>query len=83
MTSVHFPGKPFNIIVIKVYAPTSNAKEAEVKWFYDDRHDLLELKPKKHTLFITGDQNAKVGSQEIPGVAGKFVLRVQNEAGQT
>ena len=78
MISVHFQGKPFNIIVIQVYAPTSNAEEAEVEWFYED---LLELTPKKDVLFIIGDWNAKVGSQEIPGVTGKFGFGVQNEAG--
>ena len=81
--SVHFQGKPFNIMVIQVYAPTSNAKEAEVEWFYEDLQDLLELTPPKDVLFIIGDWNAKVGSQEIPGVKGKFGLGVQNEAGQT
>ena len=81
MISVHFQGKPFNIIVIQVYAPTSNAEEAEVKWFYEDLQDL-ELTPKRDVLFIIGDCNAKVGSQEIPGVTGKFGLGVQNEAGQ-
>ena len=75
-------GKPFNITVIQVYAPTSNAEEAEVKWFYEDLQDLLELTPKKHVLFIIGGWNIKVGSQEIPGVADKFGLGVQNEAGQ-
>ena len=67
-----FKGKPFNITVIQVYAPTSNAEEAEVEWFYEDLQDLLELTSKKDVLFITGDWNAKVGSQEIPGVTGKF-----------
>ena len=80
--SLHFQGKPFNITVIQVYAPTSNAEEAEVERFYEDLQDLLELTPKKDVLFITGDWNAKVGSQETPGVTGKFVLGVQNEAGQ-
>ena len=80
--SVHFQGKPFNITVIQVYAPTSNAEEAEVEWFYEEPQDLLELTHKKDVLFITGDWNAKVGSQEIPGVTGKFGLRVQNKAGQ-
>ena len=80
--SVHFQGKPFNITVIQAYTPTSNAEEAEVEWFYDDLQDLLELTPKKDDLFITGDRNAKVGSQEIPGVTGKFGLGVQNEVGQ-
>ena len=82
MISVHFQGKPFNITVIQVYAPTSNAEEAEVKWFYEDLQDLLELTPKKDVLFIIGDWNAKVGSQEIPRVEGKLGLVVQNEAGQ-
>ena len=77
-----FQDKPFNITVIQVYAPTTNAKEAKVERFYEDLQDLLELAPKKHILFITGDQNEKVGSQEIPGVTGKFGLGVQNEAGQ-
>ena len=80
--SVRFQGKPFNITVIQVYAPTSNAEEAEVEWFYEDLQDLLELTPKKYVLFIIGDWNAKVGSQETPGVTGKFVLGIQNEAGQ-
>ena len=74
-------GKPFNITVIQVYALTSNAEEAEVERFYEDLQDLLELKLQKDVLFITGDWNAKVGSQETPGVTGKFGLRVQNEAG--
>ena len=82
MISVCFQGKPFNITVIQVYAPTSNAKEAEVERFYEDLQDLLELTPKKDVLFIIGDWNAKVGSQEIPGETGKFGLGVQNEAGQ-
>ena len=82
MISVSFQGKPFNITVIQVYAPTSNAEEAEVEQFYEDLQDLLELTPKKDTLFIIGDWNAKVGSQETPGVTGKFGLGVQNEAGQ-
>ena len=82
MISVHFQGKPFNIIVIQVYVPTTNAKEAEVEQFYDDLQDLLELTPPKDVLFIIGDWNAKVGSQEIPGVTGKFGLGIQNEAGQ-
>ena len=80
--SVRFQGKPFNITVIQVYAPTSNAEEAEVEWLYEDLQDLLELTPKKDVLFIIGDWNAKVGSQETPGVTGKFGLGVQNEAGQ-
>ena len=82
MISVHFQGKPFNITVIQVYAPTSNAEEVEVEWFYEDLKDLLELTPKQDILFIIGDWNAKVGSQEIPRVTGKFGLGVQNEAGQ-
>jgi len=81
MISVHFQGKPFNIVVIQAYAPTSNAEEAEVEHFYEDLQDLLELTPKKDVLFIIGDWNAQVGSQEIPGVTGKFGLGVQNEAG--
>src|SRR5574339_3095 len=81
MISVPFKGKPFNITVIQVYASTSNAEEAEVEWFYEDLQDLLELTPKKDVLFIIGDWNAQVGSQEIPGVTGKFGLGVQNEAG--
>ena len=82
MVSVHFQGKPFSITVIQVYAPTSNAEEAEDEWFYEDLEDLLELTPKKDVLLIIGDWNAKLGSQEIPGVTGKFGLGVQNEAGQ-
>ena len=82
MISVRFQGKPFNISVIQVYAPTSNAKEPEVEWFYEDLQDLLELTPKKDVLFIIRDWNAKVGSQETPGVTGKFGLGVRNEAGQ-
>ena len=82
MISVHFQDKPFNITVIQVYAPTSNTEEAEVERFYEDLQDLLELTPKKDVLFIIGDWNEKVGSQEIPGVTGKFGLGVQNEAGQ-
>ena len=82
MISVRFQGKPFNITVIQVYAPTTNAKESEVDWFYEDLQDLLELTPKKDVLFIIGDWNAKVGSQEIPGVTGKFGLGVENEARQ-
>ena len=81
--SVHFQGKPFNIMVIQVYALTSNAEEAEVEWFYEDLQDLLELTPKKYVLFIIGDWNAKVGSRETPGITGKFGLGVQNEAGQS
>ena len=83
MIPVHFQDKPFNITVIQVYAPTSNAEEAKAEWFHDDLQDLLELTPKKDVLFIIGDCNAKVGSQEIPGVTGKFGLEVQNEAGQS
>ena len=82
MISVCFQGKPFNIMVIQAYAPTSNAKEAEVERIYEDLQDLLELKAKKDVLFIIGDWNAKVGSQETPGVTGQFGLGVQNEAGQ-
>ena len=82
MISIHFQGKSFNITVIQVYALTSNAEEAEVEWFYEDLQDLLELTPKKDVLFIIGDCNAKVRSQETPGVTGKFGLGVQNEAGQ-
>ena len=79
MISVHFQGKPFNITVIQVYAPTSNTEEAEVEWFYEDLEDILELTAKKDILFIIGDWDAKVGSQEIPGVTDKFGLGVQNE----
>ena len=82
MISVRFQGEPFNIMVIQVYAPTSNAEEAEVEQFYEHLQDLLELTPKKDVLFIIGDWNAKVRSQETPGVTGKFGLGVQNEAGQ-
>ena len=82
MSSVHFQGKSFNIMVIQVYALTSNAEEAEVEQFCEDLQDLLELTPKKDVLFIKGDWNAKVGSQETPVVTGKFGLGVQNEAGQ-
>ena len=82
MISVHFQGKPFNITVIQVYAPISSAEEAEVEWLYEDLQDLLEPAPKKDVLFIIGDWNAKVGSQEISGVTGKFHLGVQNVAGQ-
>ena len=81
MISVHFEGKPFNITVIQVYALTSNAEEAEAEWFYEDLEDLLELTPKKDVLFIIGDWNAKVGSQEIPEVTGKIGLGIQNKAG--
>ena len=82
MISIRFQGKPFNITVIEIYVPTSNAEEAEVKWFYEDLKDLLELTPQKDVLFIIGDWNAKVGSQEKPGATGKFGLGVQNERGQ-
>ena len=82
MISVRFQGKPFNITVIQVYPPTSNTEEAEVEQFYEDLQDLLELTPPKNVLFIIGDWNAKVGSQETPGVTGKFGPGVQNEAGQ-
>ena len=76
MISVHFQYKPFNITVIQAYAPTSNAEEAEVEWFYEDLQDLLELTLQKDVLFIIGDWNAKVGSQETPGVTGKFGLGI-------
>jgi len=82
MISVCFQGKPFNITLIQVYAPTTNAEEAEAVQFYEDLQLLLELTPKKDVLFIIGDWNVKVGSQEIPGVTGKFGLGVQNESGQ-
>ena len=82
MISVHLQGKPFNITVIQVYALAINAKEAEVGWFYKDLQDLLELTPRKDVLFVIGDWNAKVESQEIPGVTDRFGLGVQNEAGQ-
>ena len=82
MISVCFQGQPFSITVIQVYGLTSNAEEAEVKWFYEDLQDLLELTPQKYVLFIIGDCNAKVGSKEIPGVTGKSGLGVQNKAGQ-
>ena len=82
MISVHFQGKLFNIMLIQAYAPTSNAEEAEVEQFYEDLQDLLELTPEKDVLFIIGDWNAKVGSQETPGVTGTFGLGVQNKAGQ-
>ena len=82
MISVHFQGKRFNIMVIKVYAPTSNAEEAKAEWFYEDVPDLVELTPKNDVLFIIGDWNAKVGGQETPGVTGKFGLGMWNEAGQ-
>ena len=83
MVSVHIQGKPFNITVIQVYAPTSNTEKAEVEWFYEDLQDFLELTPKKDVLFIIGDWNAKVGSQETPAVTGKFGLGMWNEAGQS
>ena len=82
MISVHFQGKPFNITVIQAYVPTSNAEETEVELFYEDLQDLLDLTPKKDVLFIIGDWKAKVGSQETPGVTGKFGLGIWNEAGQ-
>ena len=82
MISVRFQGKPFHITVIQSYAPTTNAEEAEVERFYEDLQDLLELTPKKDVFFIIGDWNAKVGSQETPGVTGKFGLGVRNKAGQ-
>ena len=82
MISVRFQGKPFNITVIQVCAPTINVKEADAEWFYEDLQDLLELTPQNDVFFITGDWNAKVGSQEIPGATGKFGLGVQHEAGQ-
>ena len=82
MILVSFQGKPFNITVIQVYAPKTNAKEAEVEWFYEELQDRLVLTPKKDVLFIIGDWNAKVGSQEISGVTGKFGLGVKNEARQ-
>ena len=82
MISVHFQGKPFNITVIQACAPTSNTEEPEVEQVYEDLQDLLELTPKKDVLFITGNWNAKVGSQETPGVTGKFGLGMQNEARQ-
>ena len=82
MTSVHFQGKSFNITVMEIYALTSNVKEAEVEWFYEDLQHVLELTPKRDVLFIIGDWNAKVGSQETPGVTGKFGLGIWNEAGQ-
>ena len=82
MISVHFQGKPYSITVIQVYAPNTNAEEAEVEQCYEDLQDLLKLMPQNDILFIIGDWNVKVGIQEIPGVTGKFGLRVQNEAGQ-
>ena len=83
MISVHFQGKPFNVTVIQVYAPISNAEEAEVEWFYEDLQDLLELTLKKDVLFNIGDWNANVENQETPGATGKFGLGMWNEAGQT
>ena len=82
MIYVHFQGKPFNITVIQVYDPTSKPEEAEVERFYEDLQDLLELTPKKHVLFIIGDWNAKVGSQETPGVTGKFDLEYGMKQGK-
>ena len=82
MISVCFQGKPFNITAIQAYAPTSNAEEAEVEWFYEDVQDLLEITPKRDVLFIIGDWNAKVGNQETPGITGKFGLGIWKEAGQ-
>ena len=82
MISVCFQGKPFNITVIQVYALNSNAEEVEIEWFYEDLQDLLEPTPKKDVFFLIGDWNAKVGSQETPGVTGKFALGGQNEVGQ-
>ena len=82
MISFRFQGKPFNIMVIQVYAPTSNAEEAEVEWFYEDLQDFLELTPKKDVLFIIGDWNAKVGSQEIPGVRGNLALEYRMKQGK-
>ena len=82
MFFVRFQGKPFNITVIQVYAPNSNTEEAEVGWFYEDLQDLLELTPKKDVLFIIGDWNPQIGSQETPGVMGKFGLGIRNEAGK-
>ena len=82
MISVRFQGKLFNITIIQVYAPTSNTEEAEVEWFYEELQDLLEITPPKYVLFIIGDWNAKVGSQETPGVTGKLGLGIWNEAGQ-
>ena len=81
MISICFQGKPFNIRVIQVYAPTINAKEAEAEWVYEDLQHLLELTPKKVVLFFLGDWNMKVGSQEIPGLTSKFILGIQSEAG--
>ena len=81
MISVRFQGKPFNITVIQVYAPTSSVEEIEVQWFHEDLQDLLELTPKIYVLFVIGDWNAKEGSQEIPKITGKFGFGIQNEAG--
>ena len=83
MISVRFPGKPFNITVIQVYAPTTNAEEAEVEWFYENLQDLLELTPKKDALFNIGDWNAKIENQETPGAKDKLGLGIQNESGQS
>ena len=82
MISVRFPGKPFNIRVIQVCAPNANAEEVEIEWFYEDLQDVLLLTPRKDVIFIIGNWNKKVGSQEIPGITGKFGLGVQNEAGK-
>ena len=82
MISVRFQGKPFNIMVTQAYAPSSNTEEAKVEWFYEDLQDLLELTPKKYVLFIIGDWNAKVGSQEIPGVTGKLALKYRMKEGK-
>ena len=82
MISVHLHGKLFNITVIQIYAPTSNAKEAEVEQFYEDLQDLLEVTPKKYVFFIIGDRNTKLGTKETPGITGKFGFGIQNEAGQ-
>ena len=82
MISVHFQGKPFNIKIIQIYALTSNAEEAEIDWFYENLQDLLELTPKKDVLFIIGDWNGKVGSQEIPGATGKFGLGYRMKQGK-
>ena len=83
MSSVHLQGKPFNITIIQSCTPNTDDEEVEVDWFYEDLQDLLELTPKKDVLFITGDWNTKVGSQEIPGLTNKFDLGIQNEAGQS
>ena len=82
MISVHFQGKPFNITVIQVCAPNANAEEVEIEWFYEDLQDVLLLTPRKDVIFIIGNWNTKVGSQEIPGITGKFGLGLQNEAGK-